>query len=217
MSCTWLIPKLTANDAPLIRESHSTVVIPSIFVIKDHEGASARLSDWIKITNKQYYNEIFELLKKETYARKLNGIEADQIEYTLSLMESDFKQGILPRWVENIFVICRDAEVIVSFFARNGGWVETNTGALALNKNPAYICTIDPKTEKITSDVTKLEAIIYANLYQSSIDDGILTDYTQQSGFTAPLNISKISPSEKKEVGRAEPTKTSEVNRPSQP
>jgi hypothetical protein len=188
-----LLLKAAANDAPLLRESRSSIVLPSVFIIEETDGVGLSPSGLIKTTNKYYYTEICELLKSEIASRITNGIDANQAEHTLSLIELDLKREILPRWVENIFIVCKESEVMVSFFARNGGWTETNTGTLGMYSNPAYICTIDPKTGKVLSTANKLRATIYANLYHALADGGLVTDYTQRSGFITPLNPSKTS------------------------
>lgn len=189
--CFGLMFNVAANNTPIIREAGSSVVVPSVFLIEGPGGAAADLSDWIAITLKQYYIDACETMNKEISSRKPHGIDAGQAEHTLLLLESDAKKGILPRWVENIFIVCKDSETIVSFFARSGGWAEANNGALSKYSDPAYICTIDPKTKKITSNSNRLKAIVYANLYPFLAKNGIITDYAQKPGFIAPLNPSK--------------------------
>ncbi|MDR0353942.1 MAG: hypothetical protein LBI02_11590 [Opitutaceae bacterium] len=95
----------TANDAPIINEAQSSVVIPSVFLIEEQEGASADFPDWIMMAMKQYYIDACELTKKEISSRKPYGIDAGQAERTLLLLESDAKNGIIPRWVENIIAL----------------------------------------------------------------------------------------------------------------
>jgi len=191
ITCFTMVSRLIATDAPLLREARSTIVTPAIFLLEDFDGASARSSDWIRIATKQYYIEICDLIKKDIAARRTNDIEASQDDHTLSLIESDARQGVIPRWVENIFIISKRSEIMISFFARSGGWLENCNGNLVSFSNPAFICIIDPKTERVLNPKNKLKAVVYANLYQSLAEEGIKTDYTNSSEFVTPLNPSQ--------------------------
>ena len=211
--CLVLSLKATANNTPLVplnNETTSNVVIPSIFYIAERESDKVRASVWIGIAMKQYYDEARAFLKKEISDAK-SAYDQDAIleKNALSRLDANSKKGILPRWVENIFIVRRESEVIVAFYVRSGGWQETNIGSgrqceetgafkweelhiLAGNVYPAYICVIDPKTKKILSH--KYEPIIHPNTYEFLAEDGILTDYTPQEGFIAPINPTKDKP-----------------------
>jgi len=185
-----LMPNATANDAPLIREAQSSVVIPSIFLIEEANKTPLDTSKLIKAANKQYYIDACEMLKKAiSSGRSYSGYKG-QDEHILSLLESDARNGILPRWVENIFIIQKDSEIVISFFARSGGWVDAGNGNLRAYYNPGYIYTIDQNTGKI-STANELRTIIHANPYPILAGSGVVTDYAQKPGFIAPLNPSK--------------------------
>jgi hypothetical protein len=184
-----LVSECAAADVPFLDEARFNMIRPSIFIIEDCEGASAAMSDWIKIATKQYHIEACNLLNEEIASRNSKKMVADQYERTLSLMESDLKRGIIPRWVENIFIVCKDSEVLISFFARNAGWAKTNTGAFGSYDNPAYVLTMDSKNGKILNPENMPRVAHYVNLYNVLDREGIKTDYRQISDCATPLNI----------------------------
>ena len=210
--CLFLSLKATADSEPLVPlngESASDIVIPSIFFIAESGGNAERASIWINIALKQYYDEAHAFIRKGISDAKSYGHDAVWDKAFLSELEENSRKGILPRWVENIFIVRKESEVIVAFYVRNGGWQEMNvtngtqceeTGAwkhkelhvLGMNVYPAYICVVDPKTKIILSH--KYKPVIYSNMYEFLAEDGILTDYAPQEGFITPINPTKDKP-----------------------
>jgi len=184
--------KVVATDLPLLQEARSKTVLPSVFIIEDSKGASVDFPEWIKTAVNQYYIEASDLLKKEIADNKdKSEVPATELERALSQFEADSKRGLLPRWVENIFIVHKGSEAIVSFFAKSGGWIGgENSASLAFTYTPAYVVIIDAKTGRLNNTKNNLKAAVYVDLYQKMADAGIKTDYRQKAGIVAPLNPS---------------------------
>ena len=178
-------------DVPILSESRSVAIAPSVFILEDHNGAAARVSEWVKLAGAQYYVEAVDSLKSELAAKKANGYSSSQTEKSLAAIQADAAHGLIPRWAENVFVVCRENEVIVAFFARNGGWSKAGNGSLVALHSPAYVCTIDPKVGVARNAKDTLKAAVFADLYADMARAGVVSDFAENDNLIAPLNAPK--------------------------
>ncbi len=173
---------------PISGEAHSVTIRPAIFLLEDYDGGASRVTEWVKLSCTRYYLEAISSLKQEVANKKAKGYSSAQTEKLLSIVEVDAAHALIPRWTENIFIVCRKSEVIVSLFPRSGGWSKASNGSLVALSSPAYVCTIDPATGTVRTGPDDLKAVVFANLYSELGKAGISTDFAENTGFVAPLN-----------------------------
>lgn len=179
-------------EVPILGDARTVPVRPAIFILEDHNGASDRVVEWIKLVRDQYYSDAISAVKHELTARAMKGYTSLQTESVLKSIEDDATHAVIPRWAENIFIVCRGPEVVVSFYARSGGWSKASNGSLVALQSPAYVCIIDPKANVILKSSDSLKAVVFADLYSEMEKGGIATDYSRNSGLVAPLNDTKV-------------------------
>jgi hypothetical protein len=173
---------------PIFGDARSAIVRPAFFILEDHDGASARISEYVKRACDQYYTEAIQSLKKEIAEKAAQGDSYAQTERLLISVKADAARSLIPRWTENIFIVCQNSEVTISFFPRSGGWSQLSNGSIVAYYNPAYVWTIEENTGLVRTDPRALKAIAYANFYKDMAKEGILTDFKEDAGFVAPLN-----------------------------
>ena len=190
---------IAAEGVPILSEARGMKTItPAIFFMEDVPGGSGDVSNWIKLTTRRYYAEAISSLKSEIEERTKQHYASPDMERLLDKITADGTNDILPRWVENIFLVCRKSEIIISFYPRNGGWAELSNGSIAAFYAPAYICTGDPRSGVVKNAFPEIKTVIYANLYKNFQDDGIKTDVKEGAALIAPLNISRLPKEEAK-------------------